>query len=81
MNVKHLEYQLNMFYRKNRTEDPIDIYGVTYKKGTDILEESQQLNFALGLVELGYDVIVHESSQVIEELKKLYNNKFKYVTI
>ena len=27
MNVKHLEYQLNMFYRKNRTEDPIDIYG------------------------------------------------------
>lgn len=79
MNVKHLEYQLNSFYRKNRTDDPIDIYGVTYKKGSNILEESQQLYFALGLVELGYKVIVHESKEVIKELKKLYKDKFTYV--
>ena len=81
MNIKHLEYQLNSFYRKNRTDKPINIDGVTYKKGTNILEESQQLYFALGLVELGYEVIVHESVEVIEELKKLYKDKFKYATI
>jgi hypothetical protein len=41
-----------------------------------LIEESQQLKFALALQKLGYDVIVNERDSVIKELKKL-GVKFK----
>jgi hypothetical protein len=52
---------------------------VTYKKGTVILEESQQLKFAEMLSMLGVSVTIEESDAVVEELKNRFGAKFKYV--
>ena len=49
---------------------------ITYKPESTILEESQQLKFALTLEKLGYNVIVNERDSVIKELNKV-GVKFK----
>jgi len=52
---------------------------VTYKKGTIILEESQQLRFAHALAKNGIKVTICESEEVIKILKELYGDIFNYV--
>ena len=52
-------------------DKPVEFNYVTYKPQSTILEESQQLKFALTLQKLGYNVIVNERDSVIKEL----NNK------
>ena len=57
-------------------DKPVVFDYVTYKPQSTILEESQQLKFALTLQKLGYNVIVNERSSVIKELNKV-GIKFK----
>ena len=57
-------------------EKPIVFDYVTYKPQSTILEESQQLKFALTLQKLGYNVIVNERDSVNDELNKI-GIKFK----
>tara|TARA_Y100001973_G_C5170790_1_gene318921 strand:- start:88 stop:1212 length:1125 start_codon:yes stop_codon:yes gene_type:complete len=79
-NELHLDEQVKIFQRENTNkENRIEIDGVTYKKGSDILEESQQLKFAIALSDIGYDVWIKETSSVIETLKTLYPKKFNYI--
>ena len=78
-NKLHLNYQIKNFVKKNpKKSKPIKIYGVTYKPGVDILEESQQLKFALKLASKGYKVIIEDLSSVCKQLRKLYGDKFVY---
>lgn len=67
-NKDHLEYILADHEESGDAVVTLD--GVAYKKGTDILEESQQLEYAKRLSEEGYVVVVIESKEVIELLKK-----------
>jgi nucleotide sugar dehydrogenase len=77
MNEKHLQYQIEDFIKNNPDKSKkVEIDFVTYKKDSILIEESQQLKFALALQKLGYDVIVNERDSVIKELKKL-GVKFK----
>lgn len=79
MNERHLDYQIEEFIKNNKDKSiPVNIDHVTYKAGTVILEESQQLKFSIKLAEIGYSVIINDSKEVIEQLKKLYGNKFTY---
>jgi UDPglucose 6-dehydrogenase len=72
MNELHLTYQIEEFIKNNPDKDkPVEFNYVTYKPQSTILEESQQLKFALTLQKLGYNVIVNERDSVIKEL----NNK------
>jgi len=77
-NEKHLTYQLEEFCRTHSTKDPVFLEDVAYKKGVDILEESQQLRFALTLAYRGYDVTICDIKEVIDQLKVLYPTAFKY---
>ena len=73
MNEKHLQYQVKDFIRNNpdRTKT-IEIDFVTYKKESTLLEESQQLKFALALKELGYNInILDQREEVINQLKNI----------
>ena len=45
-NFQHLEHQIDYFIQNNSKEKPVYIAGVSYKKNTDIIEESQQFKFA-----------------------------------
>ena len=79
-NELHLEEQVKIFQKENTNkEKAIEIDGVTYKKGSDILEESQQLKFALALSNMGYNIWIKETPSVIETLKTLYPKKFHYI--
>jgi len=76
INKKHLEFQLEEFLASGATEYATD--SVTYKKGTTILEESQQLEFAERLALAGVRVTIQESPPVVALLKKRYGDLFNY---
>lgn len=73
MNKKHLQYQIEEFVKKNPDKHiPVEMEYVTYKKESPILEESQQLQFALQLKELGYSVkLLDTRPEVLEQLKNV----------
>ena len=76
INKKHLEFQVSQFLKTNKTKYFTD--SVTYKKGTIILEESQQLQLALELARKGVEVTIEESDAVITELIARYSDLFIY---
>lgn len=73
MNELHLNYQIEDFTSRNPDKSiPVEIDYVTYKKDSTIIEESQQLKFALTLKDLGYDIIVKDQRQeVIDQIKNI----------
>jgi len=77
-NRAHLMYQLDYFITTHSKNEPVIITDVTFKKGCPIIEESQQLEFAKGLAEMGYDVTIKECKEVIDQVKDLYGELFKY---
>tara|TARA_R110000782_G_scaffold63498_3_gene130128 strand:+ start:62 stop:1159 length:1098 start_codon:yes stop_codon:yes gene_type:complete len=77
MNNLHLTYQVEEFIKNNTDKDnPVVFDSITYKPQSTILEESQQLKFALILQKLGYNVVVNERDVVVKELNKI-GIKFK----
>tara|TARA_R110002110_G_scaffold285514_2_gene499739 strand:- start:2588 stop:3100 length:513 start_codon:yes stop_codon:yes gene_type:complete len=76
INFKHLDFMIEQFMNAGLKEYKTD--SVTYKKGTVILEESQQLEFAKRLAEAGIDVTIKEDPAVVKELKNLYGDLFNY---
>jgi nucleotide sugar dehydrogenase len=75
INKKHLEFQVKQYIESGRKDYFTDY--ITYKQGTNILEESQQLEFAKKLANLGISVTIEEAEEVAEELKKIYGGLFK----
>ncbi len=73
MNEKHLLYQIEDFLKKHPNKDEtIKIDFVTYKKDSTLIEESQQLKFALRLKELGYTIeILDTRDEVLSQLKHI----------
>lgn len=78
INVNHLKFQVEDFKTNNSLENPVKFDSVTYKSGTDILEESQQLEYAVHLAQSGYNVTIQETQIVIDKIKKMYGNLFTY---
>lgn len=73
MNAKHLQYQIENFIQNNPIPEnsAAHIDFVTYKKDSTIIEESQQLKYALKLKELGYKVeILDQREEVIQQLEQ-----------
>jgi len=70
MNEKHFQYQLQDFIKNNPDKSKlIEIEFVSYKKDSILIEESQQLKFALSLKELGYNIVVlDQREEVLEQL-------------
>ncbi|MEY4572222.1 MAG: Synechococcus phage [Bacteroidota bacterium] len=73
MNERHLNYQIQLFVKNNPDKTKIvDIDYVTYKKDSIIIEESQQLKFAIKLQELGYKLnVLDKRPEVIEQIKNI----------
>jgi UDPglucose 6-dehydrogenase len=60
---------------------PLVMSNITYKKGTDILDESQQFKLCLDLLEEGYYLNVIENSTVSKQLTELseqYGGRLKF---
>lgn len=78
VNQQHLEFQFQQYLSLYGPEQEILFDQVTYKPGTTILEESQQLALAVKLAQAGRKVRVREQAAVVEELKRLYGDLFQY---
>jgi UDPglucose 6-dehydrogenase len=75
MNQSHLENQLNFIINNfNPENDVIEIEYLTFKKESDSFEESQQLEFAKRVSELGFKIKLNDKRENILEIIK---NKYK----
>jgi len=77
-NEKHLDFQVSQFSLNNHQDVPVILRSVTYKPGTTIIEESQQLAFAVKLAQAGYKVIIKEHKEVIAQVRELHGGLFMY---
>lgn len=77
-NHLHLNYQLNHI-KNTITNNQITIEGVSYKPESIIIEESQQLLLAKKLSEEGIEVTIVDNEVVIQQVKSIYGDKFKYI--
>lgn len=78
INKNHLKFQLNEFFKSNSKEKLIIFDSITYKPGVIIIEESQQLLYAVEIARNGYKVIIKERPDVIKQVKEIYGDLFEY---
>lgn len=78
INKMHLEFQLKQYLDKYPESEPIVFEYVAYKKGSVIIEESQQLALAVKLAQAGRKVFINDRPEVIAEVKKKYPGMFEY---
>lgn len=81
-NKEHALFLKNEFIKLNPDKTiPFVMNYVTYKRGTDILEESQQFKLCLDLLEEGYYMNVIEIDAVTKQLSELseqYDGRLKF---
>lgn len=76
-NIEHHKYLVNKFVMENPDKDTNFIFNsVTYKKGVNILEESQQLKLLLSLLAEGYTCTVIDNDGVRETLEEPLKNSY-----
>tara|TARA_R110001592_G_scaffold5875_1_gene31971 strand:+ start:4206 stop:5315 length:1110 start_codon:yes stop_codon:yes gene_type:complete len=77
-NRAHLFYQVESFCTETNKSKLVVLEYVTYKPESTMLEESQQLMFAVEIAKRGYNVLIRERSVVIDELENRYGDLFSY---
>jgi nucleotide sugar dehydrogenase len=78
VNTEHLEFQVQQYLNDYEAHEIIDFEGVTYKKGSELLEESQQLALAARLAQAGRQVRIHDTPAVLAQVQQLYPSLFLY---
>lgn len=81
VNRRHLDFQVDQYLQQYRPEETIVFETVTYKPGTTILEESQQLALAERLARAGRKVLVRDHPAVVSELKHRFGSLFAYESL
>jgi nucleotide sugar dehydrogenase len=81
-NYEHAKFLKNYFINKNKEGLPFYFSYISYKKGTDILTESQQYILCQDLLDQGYTVYVDDIESIIKQVKEhltqLYGNRIKF---
>lgn len=81
-NREHANFIKDFYVQKNPDKTvPFVMDYITYKKGTDILEESQQFQLCIDLLNEGYILHVIEIESVVEKLSQMsesYNGRLKF---
>ena len=81
-NKEHAAFLKDHYISLNpNKETPFVMNYITYKRGTDILEESQQFKLCVDLLDEGYCVNVIEIDEVaknLQSLSELYNGRLKF---
>ena len=80
-NVEHAKFLKNYFLKKNTDSHPFYFEYVSYKKGTDILTESQQYNLCVDLLNEGHIVYIDDIESIIKQLGHLsekYGDRVKF---
>jgi UDPglucose 6-dehydrogenase len=84
-NNYHAEFLVQYYMTQNPSRElPFQFTQLTYKKGVDILTESQQYHLCRDLLEAGYTVAIDETSTVIQQVQdelQQYGDRVVYGTI
>jgi len=76
-NNEHNEFLYETLIKQNPDKNiPFIFDSVSYKKGLDIITESQQLKLAKTLLKNGYSVIIIDLPQVIKLIEPIINSKY-----
>ena len=82
LNRNYSNFLKNHFIQKNPDKSvPFVMDHITYKKGTNILEESQQFQLCVDLLNEGYILHVIEIDEITKKLQQMsesYNNRLKF---
>lgn len=82
-NNEHAKIVCDYWDTMNKSGKPFYMEYITYKKGTDILTESQQYRLALDLLDRGHKVYIQNdrrvTPQVSEYLDKTYGDRVRFV--
>ena len=83
INNEHAEFVCKFYENINSNKFPFYFDYITYKKGTDILTESQQYRLCTDLLDRGYTVYIHNDKKVIDQIYDTlvfkYNDRVKFV--
>lgn len=83
INNEHAEFVCNFYENLNKRSIPFYFDYITYKKGTDILTESQQYRLCTDLLDRGHTVYIHNDKRVINQiydtLIEKYDSKVRFV--
>ena len=81
-NQSHILFIKEHYSQKNPTKEiPFVMNHITYKKGSNVVEESQQFQLCIELLNDGYSVNVIEIPEVVNKLNTLsesYNGRLKF---
>ena len=82
-NNEHAKIMCDYWDTMNSHKLPYYFEYITYKKGTDILTESQQYRLALDLLDRGHKVYIQNDRRVTPQvsgyLDKTYGNRVRFV--
>ena len=78
VNQRHLDFQFHHFLQRYHPQKTIVFDHVSYKKGSVLTEESQQLALAVKLAKAGRRVLVKDKKVVIVEVEKQYPGLFTF---
>lgn len=78
VNRQHLKFQLEDLLARHSSNEVIVFNEVSYKPGTVIIEEAQQLELAIGVAKAGRKVLIREKQAVIEQLRSIHGALFMY---
>jgi len=83
INNQHAKFVCDYFEKMNSSKKPFYFDSITYKKGTDILTESQQYRLCLDLLDRGHTVYVHNDKKVTDQIYDYmttsYGDRVKFV--
>ena len=75
-NNQHAKFLKEYFIGKNNKNLPFAFHYVSYKKGTDILTESQQYRLCLDLIDAGYKVYVLDNQAILDQVRDFLESKY-----
>jgi nucleotide sugar dehydrogenase len=83
INNQHAKFVCDYFEKINSNKKPFYFDSITYKKGTDILTESQQYRLCLDLLDRGHTVYVQNdkkvTDQVYDYMTTSYGDRVKFI--
>jgi nucleotide sugar dehydrogenase len=75
-NNQHAKFLFDYFVSKNIENLPFYFDYISYKKGTDILTESQQYRLCIDLLDHGYTVYVSDVPDIVEQVSTCLYDKY-----
>lgn len=83
INNQHAKFVCDYFEKMNANRKPFYFDSITYKKGTDILTESQQYRLCLDLLDRGHTVYILNDKKVTDQIYDYittsYGERVKFV--